>query len=210
MSKRRALLALSLLLLPGGCVGSLLGGGKPDELYRLDLPPQPDTAPRSSLANVVLLPVRFTPQSAGDRLLTTRGSQASYVKGARWVTAVPDLFTQALDLSFRQRSRAVMLTSPSQPSGASFAIQVIVDHYEADYRTDGAPGEAPTVRVEGQARLYRLPDRTLVATLPILSDRKAAANRVGDIVAAFSGATSDGAASIVDWMDRNVLNPAGR
>jgi cholesterol transport system auxiliary component len=202
--KRRTLLALSLFLIPGGCVGSLLGGGKPDTLYRLDLPVQPDMVPSSPLTNVVLLPVSFTPQSSGDRMLTTRGSQASYVKGARWVTAVPELFTQALDLNFRQRSRAVMLTSPRQPAGAPFALQITIDRYEADYHPGDATGDAPTIRVEGQARLYRLPGRTVVATLPISNDRQAARNRIDDIVAAFGGATSAVAASIIDWTDRTA------
>lgn len=206
MSNRPALAALFVLLACSGCVGNLLSGGKPDTLYRLDLSASQalSNEAQSARTGVVLLPVSFAPQVEGDRLLTTRGAQASYIKGARWVTAAEGLFTQALDQSFRQRSGTVMLTSPRQPAGASFALQVTVDHYEADYGPSGAQDTSPTIIVEGQAKLYRLADRAVIATLPLRSSRQAEGNRVSMIVDAFSRATLDVAASVVDWTGREI------
>ena len=55
------------------------------------------------------------------------------------------------------------------------------------------------VRVEGEARLFRMSDRTVVATRRFEADAPAQDNRVSAIVSAFSVATDQYLVQLVEW-----------
>ena len=202
-------IALSLpLLLLAGCAG-LLGGGKPADLYRLEIASTaPAAAARPARRTVLVLPVQFTPQSSGDRILTVRGPQAMYVKGARWISPVPDLFATNMERSFAARAPDILLTSPREPGGAGYALLVMVQRFAAIYPAGSAKLVTPTVQIEGEARLLRASDHRTIAARRFSSEAHAADNRVTAIVEAFDTATDRYLADLVDWASRSASTGA--
>lgn len=156
----RTLGALLGALLLIGC-GSLLGGGKRDDLFRFGVVERPD-APFAQYPvrrrTLTLLRSRFAPEIEGDRILTTRGESALYIKDARWVASVPDLFAQTLERQFGTHAPGIRLAAPRNAAGASRALQVTIDRFEAHYRVKGDQKAPPTVIILGDATLFGLDD----------------------------------------------------
>jgi cholesterol transport system auxiliary component len=146
-----------------GC-GSLLGGGARDDLFRLGVPHLPArpsaTAGHGPMPRTIsLLRVRFAPEIEGDRILTTQGERALYLKDARWVASVPELFVQALGRQFGERVPAIRLVPPGSAAGASQALQIGIDRFEARYPAEGAEQGPPAVIITGDVTLLELGDR---------------------------------------------------
>ncbi|MEG8220652.1 ABC-type transport auxiliary lipoprotein family protein [Sphingomonas sp. HH69] len=188
-------------LLLAGC-GSLLGGGKRDDLFRFGVIERTnDTAPQAAVARrpLSLLRLRFAPEIEGDRILTTRGAQALYIKDARWVASVPDLFTQALTRQFGARAPDLRLASPRSATGASQALQVTIDRFEARYTPEADGKTPPTVVIAGEVTLFGADDRQPVASRRFSVEEPALANSTSGIVPAFDRAVTRYAAQLVDW-----------
>ena len=193
---------LGLALLLGGCVGSLLGGGKPDNLFRLepalDPPVQQASAP-ATRRGVIFLPIDFAAEARSDRILVSRGAETLYLKDARWVTPAPDMLAGLARTVFAAQASEILLTTPRQAAGVDYALQLSVDRFEAVYAPAAGKKDPPVVRVEGEARLFRMSDRTVVATRRFEADAPAQDNRVSAIVSAFSVATDQYLVQLVEW-----------
>lgn len=188
-------------LLLGGC-GSLLGGGKRDDLFRFGvIEPTNETAAQSAVSRrpLSLLRIRFAPEIEGDRILTTRGPSAVYIKDARWVASSTDLFTLALTRQFDARAPDLRLASPRTATGASQALQVSIDRFEARYTPDADGKTPPTVVIAGDATLFGADDRQPVAAHRFSVEEPALANSTSGIVPAFDRAVTRYAAQLVDW-----------
>jgi cholesterol transport system auxiliary component len=189
------------VLLLGGC-GSLLGGGKRDDLFRFGVIERTnDTAAQAAVARqpLSLLRIRFAPEIEGDRILTMRGAQALYIKDARWVASVPDLFTLALTRQFDARAPDLRLASPRTATGASQALQVSIDRFEARYTPEADGKTPPTVVMAGDVILFGADDRQPIASSRFSVEEPALANSTSGIVSAFDGAVTHFATQLVDW-----------
>lgn len=202
----RATLAIAAALTLSGCVGGLLGGGKPDTLYRLgpvaaDTIPQATAAPRRTLT----LPVpQFSPAVAGDRILTTQGSEISYIKGVRWVSPAPTLYAAALDATVATRAPDIAVATRASGAAAT-VLTVSVNRFEASYPEAGAG--APVIHVDGVASLADRATKTIVGRLQFSGTAPAAAGTGPAIVAAFDAATMQGVTQIVDWANVTIPVP---
>jgi cholesterol transport system auxiliary component len=188
-------------LLLAGC-GSLLGGGKRDDLFRFGVIERTnDTAARAAVTHrqLSLLRIRFAPEIEGDRILTTRGPSALYIKDARWVASVPDLFTLALTRQFDARAPDLRLASLRTATGASQALQVTIDRFEARYAPEADGKTPPTVVIAGDATLFGADDRQPFASRRFSVEEPALANSTSGIVPAFDRAVTRYAAQVVDW-----------
>ncbi|RMB36647.1 cholesterol transport system auxiliary component [Sphingomonas sp. PP-CE-3A-406] len=199
----RATLAIAAALSLTGCVGALLGGGKPDTLYRFGpvaagTVPQATPAPRRTLA----LPVpQFSPATAGDRILTTQGSEISYIKGVRWVSPAPTLYAAALDATVATRAPDIAVAT--RASGAATAILTVsVNRFEASY--PGAGAGAPVIHVDGVAFLADRATNTIVGRLQFSGTAPATADTGPAIAAAFDAATMQSVTQIVDWANVTI------
>ena len=192
------LLSASLL---GSC-GSLLGGDERADLFRFgvaDLTAVPRAQGALPGHSVSFLRPRFPQEIEGDRILTTRGERALYVKDARWVAPVPELFTQALVRQFASRSPDVRLTDAKSATKASHALQVVIERFEANYAVDGGGKTPPTVIIEGDATFFDLTDRHAVASSRFSVQEPASTNTTSGIVAAFDRAVARYTEQLTDW-----------
>jgi len=203
--RRNARLAFALVALAslGGCVGGLLGGGTPDTLYGFG-GPAPTGVGVSSVQEptkrlVVLPKTSFPPEINGDRLLAVHGDRALYIKGSRWVTAAPSLFTQALIATLRSRAPDILVATVREGDVTGYVLATTVDRFEARYSDDAMQG-APTVEIDGGATLMTLTDRKVMAEKRFSIHVAAAQDRAPSIVAAYDQATQRYTASVSDWV----------
>lgn len=133
---RRSYAALPTLLLTplAARVSSLIGGGKPAQLYQLETAGDQDVAVAPVVGRIAvrLLPIRFAPGIDGDQILALVGQQAFYLKGARWVADAPALFRMALGHEFGRQTPGLLLTDEDLPQGVAW-LQINVTHFEAVY-----------------------------------------------------------------------------
>jgi len=207
-SRLRAAFATGSLLALSGCVGALLGGGKPDALYRFgetqaETVSQPIALPRRILA----IPTpRFSPATAGDRVLTSQGNALSYVKDMRWVTAAPNLYATSIEAVIAERAPDIDIANRGSTVRADALLTVTVDRFEAVYPPNGIG--LPTVRVEGNAVLFDLAGKKIIGRYNLSASRSVTANSGPAIAKAFSEAVRGSIINIVDWT--NLTMPVAK
>lgn len=196
-------LALVVTCLLGGCVGKLLGDDKPDALYRFGgsarvaVNSVPDTASQV----IVLEPVRFAAEIEGNRMLAVSGTSARYIKGGRWVTSGPNLFTEALQRSFQARAPVLRLIGRQVSDRTGYSLAVRIVRFEAQY---DAPlmVSPPTIVMESDVTLYALSDRTVFAQRHFAARVPAAQNRITALVVGFDQVATCAADDIAVWVSR--------
>src|SRR5690606_15457888 len=88
---------------------------------------------------------------------------------------------------------------PRTAMGASQAVQITIDRFEARYAPDADGKMAPTVVIAGDATLFGADDRQPVAARRFWVEEPALANSTSGIVPAFDRAVTRFAAQLVDW-----------
>ncbi|WP_164521347.1 MULTISPECIES: ABC-type transport auxiliary lipoprotein family protein [Sphingomonas] len=171
-------------------------------LYRFGVTQQPRWAAAPGALpprTISLLRLRLASEVYGDRILTTRGDQALYIKDARWVAPVADLLTQALTGQFEDRAPEIRLAPPRGAVGATHLLQVSLDRFEARYVPDGDRKAPPTIIVSGVAVLSDAVDRKAAGSHRFSAEEPAHANSTSAIVAAFDRAVMRWGADLTDW-----------
>ena len=197
---RTAVIATAVVAL-GGC--SLLASPEPVQLYRFGGAYEGAGSRETPAAQVQVAMRRPEfPQAAGeDRILGVTGTEAAYIKGARWVSPADVLFSDALESAFATQATRVRLIGPRELTRSPNALDIDVRTFEARY---AAPGAVPTVVIVARARLLDAQARTVSAERVFSVEQPATENRVGAIVAAFETATRDINTQIVTWTDQNA------
>jgi cholesterol transport system auxiliary component len=198
-------LGLALALAGGlsGCV-SLLPKQTPVQLYRFGVPPA--AAPARDVAvgrgeatlGVILSEVTLPRAALGDGVLTVKGDQAAYVAGARWLSPAVILFRDAAETAFQGRAGRVRLLDRGELGAASALLRLDVSEFDIRYDPQGVAPPAVAVRLI--ATLTRADGRRLLQHgFEVV--RPAAADRMGDIVAAYDAATASILAQAADWTE---------
>lgn len=190
------LLAAGLLT---GCI-SLLPESEPVQLYRFggSVPQANGTQSAAPGFTVLLVNASFNSAAAGDRILTMSGAEASYIKGARWVTNAQDLFHAALRQAFTHGGRARLVDS-GDVGRPGYALKLQVYAFEARYtRGLDAP---PDILVALQATLTETDGRVMTGQRAFSASVPASENRVGAIVAAFDQAVAQVTGELAAWVD---------
>ena len=186
----------------GGC--ALLSSPEPVSLYRFGAAPDAEVGASGAPAGQVQVAMRrpeFVESARDDRILGVTGTDAAYIKGARWVASADVLFRDALEDAFAAEAERVRLTGPRELTRVGQTLDIDVRTFEARY---AAPGAIPTATVVARVRLLNAQERTVAAERTFAVERPAAANRVSAIVAAFDAATRELNSQIVAWTDQNA------
>lgn len=195
--------AVAAVAVLGGC--SLLSTPDPVQLYRFGNLPSgaSEQATPASAVQVAMRRPEFAQAVREDRILGVTGTEAAYIKGARWVSSADILFSDSLESAFASQATRVRLIGPRELTRASQALDIDVRTFEARYPYAGA---APTATIVARVRLLNAQERSVTAERVFTVEQPAGENRVGAIVSAFDTATRDLNTQIVAWTDENARN----
>jgi cholesterol transport system auxiliary component len=201
VTRFRAALCTVLLLGLGGCI-SLFPKLPPAQLYRFGVAETAaPAAPPSGAFNVAHMATSFNQAAAGDRILTTNGTEAAYIADARWASPAEELFDEAEQRAFDQSGGAARLLRRGETASANSLLALDVQSFEARY---GDPKAPPMVVVTVHAVLISAVDRKVMADQVFVSRVPASDNRVSAIVDAFDSASTDVLNQVVGWTDQRA------
>jgi cholesterol transport system auxiliary component len=215
-------LGLTAAMSLSACI-TLLPEEKPAQLYRFSYNAEavaPDPVGKSSKTKAIEAPaevvpeiadpdrlqlymagIEFPKQASSDRIMTTEGSEVSFIAHARWASSASDLFQEALSEGFDRAATQVHLSS--QIKGASkYRLELKVRRFEVSYVK-----KRPTVTVGLDANIVRISDRKLVAARYITSDVGVAKSDVSLIVDGFEKATSRVVYGVVKFTEEAAPTP---
>ncbi len=183
-----------------GCI-SLFPKTDPAQLYRFGTttPQLQETASGEPSFGVLLMATGFDRAAASDRILTVTGTQAAYIKDARWVTTSVALFDSAVQRAFDADQGPARLVDRAEIARIDYVLKLDVRTFEARY--DRGQDVAPTIVVEVRAALDRTNDRTVVGDRNFKASVTASENRVGAIAEAFDQAVASVLGEVVAWVD---------
>jgi cholesterol transport system auxiliary component len=189
--------ATSLL---AGCI-SLFPKSDPAQLYRFGAttPKVQETVSGEPSFGVLLMATGFDRAGASDRILTVTGTQAAYIKDARWVTSSVALFDSALQRTFDADQGPARLVDRAEIARIDYVLKLDVRTFEARY--DHGQAAAPTIVVEVHAALDRTRDRLVVSDRSFKAAVTASDNRVGAIAQAFDQAVAEALGELVAWVN---------
>jgi cholesterol transport system auxiliary component len=196
----RSLLLAGATSLLTGCI-SLFPKADPAQLYRFGTAaPQVQATPSQEPGfGVLLSDTGFDRAAASDRILTVTGTQAAYIKGARWVTSAVDLFDSALQHAFDADQGPARLVARGDIAKPDYVLKLDVRTFEARY--ENSQSSAPTVVVVVHATLNGTSGQTIVGERNFNASVVASDNRVGAIVQTFDQAIAQILDSLVVWVD---------
>jgi cholesterol transport system auxiliary component len=172
-----------------GCGGLFHSNTRPEQIYYLRATPiQGLTAIEPVKASLRFNRPAVNPGlDSAQIVLVQSDRRMSFYVGSRWPAPASSVI-EALAVEKLRRSglwRSVSDSTSSFPS--DYVLQVTIRHFEAEY-TDG--GAAPDVRVVLDCLIDKQQDREVIASFLAEGSAKAAANRLGAVVAAFETAAN--------------------
>ena len=196
---RGALLVAAASLL-AGCI-SLFPKTEPAQLYRfgVTMPQVQEATSAKPDFGVLLTATGFDRAAAGDRILTVTGTQAAYIKDARWVTSSVALFDSAVQHTFDADQGPARLVARGEIANADYVLKLDVRTFEARY--DNGQAAAPTIVVEVHAALDRISNQTVAGDRSFKASVTASDNRVSAIVEAFDQAVAQVLGKLAAWVN---------
>jgi len=128
--------------------------------------------------------------------LSRSATTMDYYANAAWDDRLPLILQKLLIETFDASGRIVSVGRDTTGLEADYLLQAEVRNFEAHYDT---PDGAPKVTVSIQAKLARMPQREIVATLNATQQAQASANNLDSVVLAFDQATAPAIAQIAAW-----------
>jgi cholesterol transport system auxiliary component len=189
-----------LLAAPLAACVSVFPTTKPAALYSFGLAEGPSTPPSTGARGVVLEPLTFPREATTDGILTVEGPEISYLADARWTTAAPVLFRQAMNHAFDASAAGARLMNRGEVGPAAALLQVEVVRFQAEY---AAPKSPPVAHVTLRITLSR-PNGTRIDAAVYDVQKPAAENRVAAIVAAYDSATGEALTDLARWVDQKT------
>lgn len=194
----RAAAAIGLAGLLAGCV-SVIPKSEPVQLYTFEGvadPPAATGAPTSRPFDVMRGIGGFNRAAAGDRILTTNGTQVAYIAKARWVAPAIVLFDQAVSRAFDDSGGSARLLGRGQVGKSEYVLRLDVRDFEARY--ENGPKSAPVILIRVRASLTDA-QRALVGDRMFEVRVPATDNRVHAIAGAFDQAVGRVVGELVAW-----------
>ena len=145
------------------CTGNLLPGAAndPPKLYILT----PKNTFKSDLPKVdwqltMALPIADAALNTARIALRQNPISLEYYARANWVDTAPQMIQTLLVESFENTSKIVSIGRQSVTLRADYSLLTDLREFQAEYISEGPP----RVRVRLNAKLVRMPQRTIVAT----------------------------------------------
>jgi len=188
--RARSAFLVAFALTAGACsTASLLDSELPVPTHYVLAPLPPAASATQSAASQVDIAVGRPDVAPGldtSRIAVLRGRELDYYRGVQWGGNTLELVQSLLVQSLQDQQLFRSVTSEQARVAGAYMLDSDVRDFQAEY-TDGS--SAPTVRVTIVARIVRIADRALVATIPATATRVAAGNNMTAVAAAFEAAS---------------------
>jgi cholesterol transport system auxiliary component len=198
-NRRRLLKTATLLAFGGlvsGCSGILPNTGPPPRLFRL--------SPKSTFPDdleTVGWQLVVEPPLAPAGLDTTRialhraAVELEYYARANWTDLAPAMIQTLVVESFENSGKIVAVGRESLGLRADFVLKLELREFQSEYSRDGIPD----AHVRLNAKLVKMPQRTIIGSQSFEAKVGSNADRIEDIVAAFDDALGKALKDLVVW-----------
>ena len=200
--------ALSLALLGMGCSFELPGGGAPPRMYILS----PKSTFPKNLPTVdwqLLIETPLSPAGINTQRIALRDSpiELRYFDRANWTDLAPRMVQTLMVESFENSQRIVAVGREAIGLRADYILKTELREFQAEYPNalprigeetdvDSLP---PLIRVRLNAKLIKLPRRSIVASSNFEHTVVASANSMAGIIGAFDEALGKTMKRLVGW-----------
>jgi cholesterol transport system auxiliary component len=202
---RRTVAVLATLLV-AACSGSLLPGqAPPPKLY--DLTPKSTfdaSLPTADWQLLVETPIAAAGIDTSRIALKRSPTTLDYFASAEWTDRAPALVQTLIIESFENSKKIIAVGRESVALRSDYSLKLELREFQADYfTTNDKPIEganaAPIVDVRINAKLVKMPERTIIASDTFSEKIDAASNTLNDIVLAFDEALGKVLKHAVSW-----------
>lgn len=192
--RRRAALALAGLLALGGC--QLPGTGEPPNLYTLS--PKNTFAtdlPKVDWQLIVETPIAAAGLNTSRIALQRSPVTLEYYANANWTDIAPLMVQTLLIESFENTGKIVAVSRESTTLRADYLLKTELREFQAEYDGSGPP----RARVRINAKLARMPDRSIIGSYTVERQEPAASGDLSAIAVAFDEALGAAMRRVVEW-----------
>lgn len=194
---RPVLALVCAVVLLAGCGGVFTSKAPVSRAYLLHLPPAPageaNTATPAFTGTLRIPRPIPGPGFETDRILLLReGRELDYYATGHWAAPIPDMVAARAIEALRRERLFGGVYGEGTPMRSDYFLQIAVREFLADY---GAGDGAPVARVVLDCTLAKRLDRSVVASFTAEGSETAAANRMGEVVAAYEAALQQALAS---------------
>jgi len=207
----RALIAAALISV--GACSSIVPGADRDPPRLYDLSPKSTFAkniPRVRWQLVVEPPIAAAGLSSARIALKRHLLRLEYYAQAAWTDTTPTMIQTLIIESFENSRKIISVGRTSAGLRSDFVLQTSLREFQAEYSNVGLTKKAmekaesktavgPTVRVSINAKLVKMPERTIIASRTFEHLVIAESNGMEAIVAAFDDALGKALKRIVQW-----------
>lgn len=195
----RWLLSALALALSGGCTAVLPGQGDPPVLY--DLSPKStfsEDLPEADWQLVVETPVAAASLNT-PRIALKRGPiKLDYYANAAWTDVAPQLVQTLIVESFENTGKIISVGREHAALRSDYLLKTELREFQAHYQ-GGGPPEAV---VQINAKLVKMPQRTIIAGETFGTRVPAAVDSLPAVVEAFDEALGKTLKKLVEWTMR--------
>jgi ABC-type uncharacterized transport system auxiliary subunit len=194
-------LAAAAALAAAGCTGLFQSHTAPEQTYVLRAPAPPAAPAASATALPAAQPASLrvahplaAPGLEGAHIMLVQADhRMNYYTGSRWPAPLPDVVEELAADTLRAAGEWQSVQGSESPFPAEYLLQIVVQHFEADYTGGGA---APEVHVVLDCTLGKRAGRDVLATYVAQGTASAAGNRMSEVVAAFEQASGAALSSL--------------
>ncbi|MPY69868.1 MAG: hypothetical protein GEU92_19840 [Alphaproteobacteria bacterium] len=201
---RHAAALLGCLFLAAGCSLDLPGNSPPSRLFVLS--PKntfdPDL-PRVPWQLTVEVPVAEAGLNTARVALRRSPLSLEYFERANWIDTAPRMIQTLLVESFENSGRIVAVGRQSVSLRADYSLITELREFQAQY----GDGPAPDAHVRLTAKLVKMPQRNIVATMTADERIRANGPSLDEIMPAFDKALGKALKKIVEWTLRTAPPP---
>jgi cholesterol transport system auxiliary component len=195
-SRRRFLTLSGASLLVAGC--SDLVGQNPPQLFRLQ-PARSEAADLPTVPWQLIVAEPIAPQGLDTtRIALSRSPvRLDYFADSAWTDRAPPMIQGLIIESFENTGKILAVGRLAGDLRADYGLQTELRDFEAQY--GDANAGPPKIRVRVEARLIRLQDREIVATMSFTAEGTPARNDIDSIIAGFDDALGNVLNRLVAW-----------
>ena len=184
------------LVLLGGCVDLLPGGGPAAKLYNLTpKSTYSDNLPTVNWQLVVEMPISAETLNTPRIALSRAPLTLDYYGGARWSERAPVMVQTLLVESFENTGRIVAVARKSTDLRADYVLKTDLREFQAEYSGEGPP----IVFVRLNAKLIKMPQRTIIASFRSERREQAVSIKLIDVIHSFDQALGKVIKDVVEW-----------